>query len=49
VSYLTGGGYQIDPKLVGDLNRNCFVDLTDLSVMVSYLTGGGAVIKPGCE
>jgi hypothetical protein len=49
VSYLTGGGYVISPKLVGDLNGTCFVDLADLSVMVNYLTGGGAQLKPGCE
>ena len=49
VSYLTGGGYVISPKMVGDLNGSCFVDLTDLSIIVSYLTGVGAEFKPGCE
>ena len=49
VSYLTGGGYVISPKMVGDLNGSCLIDLTDLSYMVSYLTGGGAQFKAGCE
>ncbi len=49
VSYLTGGGAIISPKMAGDLNGDCRLDIGDLSLMVSYLTGGGAQIMPGCQ
>jgi hypothetical protein len=48
VSYLTGGGYLVSPRMVGDLNGDCRIDLSDLSRLVSYLTGGGAVLRVGC-
>ena len=49
VSYLTGAGATISPKMVGDLNADCKIDLADLSRLVNYLTGGGAQMMPGCE
>lgn len=49
ISYLTGGGATIEPKLVGDVTGDCKIDLTDLSKMVAYMTvPGSATFVPGC-
>ena len=49
VSYLTGAGATISPKMVGDLNGDCKIDLADLSRLVNYLTGGSTRLVAGCQ